>query len=174
MYNGRYFDIIEMSTIPFDDDNASYDFDEHRYILEKDWFKKKTGFDLDFELDGATESEIFLDETSEAFYDIIYETANQECRDNNINMKEYLGAKDTTKRDRIIKGLLSYARACLVSDIDKIGDESNIDTINKVRIEIKRWDDVPLQTQRKLEATDLMFEGNYSFTITDKQYRSDY
>ena len=174
MYYGNYYDYIELDTVPFDDDKAIYDYDEHRYILKKDWFKARTGFDLDLELNGANETEVFLDETSEALYDIIYETANQENLGNNINVKEYLSAKDTSKRDRIIKALLSYARACLISDIDKIGDESPIDTVNKIRIEIKRFDDVPLQTQRKLLATNLMSETNYRFTIKTEDFRSDY
>lgn len=170
-----YSEYKKYDTLPIDDDKAIYNKDIHAYVLTKDYFEQRTGINLEEELDGdEKEAEVFLVDISESFYDIVYTFVNPRNRVNNIQVKEHTLALDNTVRDDLIRALLVYGRACINTDIDRVGDEHGFNFDKGTRIEIKEWDDLPLQTKRKMRNLNLFETMEYSYSVDPDEYRKDY
>lgn len=168
------FSSLKLDTLPFEDSKMKYDFEEHRYVLEQSYLKLKKGIDLTELLGSATKAKIFLDDISEKMYNFIYETANDNCKKNNIQVKEYLLAKDHEIREFIVKAMLFQARASANTDIDMLGDEHRINLESGQRIEIKISDSFSNDCLQALDQSEILFKGIYRNKIDQEDYRVGY
>lgn len=156
---------LNITTVPYDDNKAIYDMDEHRYIVTVEYFLKRTGIDLEHELQNKNHARVFLDKISARLYNLIYSTANIMEAKKSKRVKEYLLAKDHDMRDIIIKAMISYGEASITERVDTLGNSPKTDTIRNF---------MPDETSHILEPSGIMWRGTYTYCVADADYRSDY
>ena len=162
-----------LTTKPYDDKKLVYDYDEHRYITLQNAVNDRLNVNLTEIYGSDAEANVFLNDISERFYNIIYSSVRAE-EENSIRIKEYQMAKDHKYREYIYKIFISIIRASINSDIELVGDQQRVNFKTGARIDIKEFDDLPLDAQRLIRQTDLLFAGTYDMYISGENYRKDY
>lgn len=165
---------LKLDTRPEPDAKMTYDFEEHRYILEQSYLKKEEDINLTELLGSATKATKFLNNNSRKVYNYIYTTANFNCRKNNIRVKEYLLANDLDIREFIAKALLFQARASANTDIDMLGDEHRIKLDSGQRVDIKFSDSLSNDCLQALGQSEILYNGTYDYRIDQEDYRVGY
>mgnify|MGYP000211545581 CR=1 FL=1 len=153
---------LELKTQPYTDNKMKWDVDEQKYIVDKDYFEKRTGISLVELLGSENKAEAFLLSLSHRLYNIIYDSANSNDRSHNVKIKRLLMKHDTNYRQWITDALISFGRAAIDTDIDRVGDEWELQgqLINHTR-DI----DLPIDTHRILKASGLLTSARYNFDI---------
>lgn len=154
---------LKLLTEAFSDNLAIWDNDEKLYVLNDDYFTKRTGINLSQELSGQNQVDAFLLSISHRLYNIIDSYANPEHRTHNVKVRRYLMERNHDLRKPIIDALVSFARAAIDTDIDRVGDEWTIDR----RAQLLQVDnmDLPLDTRRILQAAGLISPVRYGFEV---------
>jgi len=152
----------KLLTQPYTDNKAKWDSDEELYVLDADYFTKRTGIDLNELLGSEVQTNAFLLSSSHRLYNLIDDFANAENRSHNIEVKRYIMARNHSKRKGIIDALVSFVRAAIDTDIDRVGDEWELrgQLLNKTKNI-----DLPNDTERILRANGLTFSGRYGFEV---------
>lgn len=107
---------------PYDDDKATYDIEEHRYILTLKEVKNKLGTDLEKRIGTTEESKFFLDEISEDIYRHITRYSNI----HSYEIKEYYISCTEEFRAMIIKAMLRHVRYASRSGGNLLKDQHGI------------------------------------------------
>jgi len=156
----------KLLTQPFTDKKMEWDSDEKLYVLNQDYFFKRTGIPLTDLLGEQNQVDAFLLSISHRLYNIVYSFANPECREHNVRVKKYIMDRNHDKRDDIANALVSFARAAMDTDVDRVGDEWKLDMRQQTIREANEMD-LPLDTKRTLEASGLLFKGRYGFEVEE-------
>ena len=104
---GRNEKMIYANNYPLSDDAMKYDYENHRYVLQYDYVKKKTGVDLAllvtslYVVDKMSAVNNLLSDISEQLYNYVY-SYNPRYND----YQEYLMAKSPMARELIKNALL--------------------------------------------------------------------
>lgn len=156
--------MYKLFTQPFDDNKMIWDAEEDLYVLKRDYFKKRTGIDLPELLSGENQVDAFLLQISHRLYNIIFSGLNPDGKSNNLKVHKYILKHNHEKRDAIADALISFARAAIDTDIDRVGDEWELQgqLLNKT---YKL--DLPIDTERILYANGLMTKAKYGFEVED-------
>lgn len=165
---------IKLNDKPFNDDKAKYDFEEHQYRLTFDFIHKKTGINPTIEFKDETNANIELDKIQSAFYDILYDRVNGKDIDKQYRIKEYILAKDTSKRKILLDCLALYIDICIDSDIDRTHYQNKVNFDSGMRIDIKKYDDLPNNLIRKLNRINALYNGEYLFDINETYAEAGY
>lgn len=166
-------------TYPYTDNDLIYDFDEHRYILTKEYVLNKTGIDLSLVLNPGYTSmpqklaENFLDEISSEIYNWVYEH-----NANNL-YQEYVMAKSPDFRNIIKRALLEQVLYILRNGDLRQYSGINLKTGNIIDPKLMKIKSISPNTQSEL---DKIIPG-YGIAITYQgtiivpaniEYRTDY
>lgn len=154
-----------LETRPFDDGKMTFDTTEKMYILKDDYVNNRLNIVLADLFGSEAEANVFLYEISEKLYNYIFMSANPQFRSRNIAVKKYKLENDHKLRDYLAKALLSYARASIRSDIDRLSDEARVDAQSGVRKDIKADDHIPQSVKEILTQSGIMYTGVYLYEI---------
>jgi hypothetical protein len=160
-YGQRY---LKLEGKPVDDDKATYNFDLHIYVLNKDYFKDRTGIDLVDEFGSEAKANVELEQICFRMTDLIY-NSGQDSRKSR-KLKEYIIAKSSKHfRDDYINALVFFVRAAVTTDIDRIGDEVDLSKFNNY---------IPTATRSILTNLRLIDNGYYNQSVDPLDYRVGY
>ena len=160
----EYLQEYKLFTEPYDDEKAKWDEGEQVYVLDADYFKKRTGVDPHELLQSENQVNAFFLTASHRLYNIVDSYANRQGWSNNVKVKRYIMKHNYDKRKPIIDALVSFARAALDTDIDRIGDEWSL---RGQLIKKTNEMDLPLDTKRILDAAELTYNGKYGYTVEE-------
>ena len=154
---------MEEFTQPFDNDEMTYNMEEHRYVLKEEYVRSR-GIDLylslntDFSPEPSSVPGIFLDRVSQLVYENIYDYGREAYN------KEYLLACDPSLRSVIRDAMMERVRY-----IESSGDLSTkAGAIISQGTRVETQDLVPSPQEIKiLRNAGILHRGRYYF-IQDK------
>ena len=152
--------------MPRNTNTLVYDYTTHRYYPTIDGAKKKLNINLEYELNGNTEAEVFLTKAADSVYRWLYSYIRKES----IKIIEYRIANDFTGsdygmpyRDGIEEAI--YAQIEYMYNFD--GDLQSLAENDRNRL-------VSHEVKSILKSYGLAHRGRYNQRITDEQYRVGY
>jgi hypothetical protein len=175
-----YNEYLDYAGQPFDDSKARYIDDEHKYMIEINYVKKKLGQKA-FGSMGNTEIKIMLDEIK----DQIYSHIKSESRRENYDVIEYRIAKKNWRgqyqaREDIIAAMLAQVKYAIRSGGDMLGDQHGVNLKKGTAIqdfhEMRRKLEVSSRVDRILRDGDeaLIMQQELSYSVNPLDYRVGY
>ena len=152
---------MEEFTQPFDNDEMTYNMEEHRYVLKEEYVRSR-GIDLGLILNTETApipevvGKLFLDRVSQMVYNNIYSYGREAYK------KEYILACDPTKRNIIRDAMME--RIEYICDSGDLSTKSGIVINQGTRIDIGDLTASP-QEINILRKSGLLHRGQYFFII---------
>ena len=170
----NFHNFLELTTLPFEDDTAVWDFEFHVYVPKKAYIEKLTGLNLTQKW--GTSDFIYSRTLRLALQqkNMIMETANADNPRLYRDVKEYLMAKDHESREQLIFATVWYIEGDLQSGISAIGNEHGKDFKSNTELRFKQFDDLSEEARRALMQTDLMFRGTYDEVVDPDEKRVGY
>jgi hypothetical protein len=118
---------LNKNQLPFNDQDATYDYNEHRYVLTLDVVLKKTNVNLAIYTGGEDSAKVLLDWVSEIGLDELKRRIPNDTR----AKLEYKIVKDLDSRRAFINYLINIVRAGLYDGgwLTKYGTQASGDTL---------------------------------------------
>jgi len=166
---------LDITSIPLEDDDATYNKRVHRYVLTQDYILDTYGDNLDVDAGSSDKADVILNEISRQVYRWMY----MQVLNNTRPILEYLIAKDTDRREALIQAMgeqYQYARTSggnLVAHQSGINPETGVsisaDSLARMVVseEVKQTLDSMGMTNRRISYHVTQEEKDTRWTVSN-------